>query len=254
MSWKRLTTKVPDPLRILSWVLIAWCAITGVSAAPPSTNAPASAAPTPKPSVHVRKFKALDADNHNILLNRPGMVTLVVGTSEDSQDAARAAGKAMYPFQGRPDFQLIVVVDLRGSIATWVPSVVIGRMRSSLDQEAIELKPYYLKNGNKSNPRNTSYVVPDFSGNVCPQLGWTEGSDSLRGILFGPDGREIERWDKVEDMSKLQSDVRAAIEVQVDAEQAKLAAAAKTPGSKLLHPVFQHPPIVPYTPLTPTSE
>ncbi len=234
-------------------VVFASCVIAKVSGAP-ATNAPA-APPAPAALSHVRKLRALDADNHNILLNRPGSITLLIGTSEDSQEGARQAGKAVYPFRGRPDFQLIVVVDLRDSLATWVPSIVIAKMRSSLDQEAVDLKPYYLKNGNKSNPRTSTYVIPDFTGTVCPQLGWTKTSDDLRGILFGIDGREIERWDKIDDMAKLQSDVsHDALDAQVDIEEAKLAAAAKTPGSKLLQPVYQHPPLVPYTPWPAKSE
>jgi hypothetical protein len=216
------------------------------------TNAPSALVTHTAASISappIRKFRAVDADNHNILLNHPGVITVLLGTSEDSQDAARAAGKAMYPLQGRPDFQLIVVVDLRDSIATWVPSVVVGQMRSNLDSEAIQLKPYFLKNGNKSNPRNTSYVIPDFNGAICPQLGWTESSDNLRGILFGADGREIERWDKIEDMMKLQTDVRAAIQALIDADKAKAAVAAKTQGSKLLQPTTQHPPLLPPMPL-----
>ena len=199
---------------------------------------------------HVRKFRAVDADNHYILLNRPGAITLLLGTSEDSQDAAREAGKAMYPLQGRPDFQLIVVVDLRDSLATWMPAVVLAKMRSNLDDEAIELKPYFLKNGNKSNPRNTSYVIPDFGGTICPQLGWTGGADHLRGILFGMDGREIQRWDKIDDMAKLQTDVRAAIQALIDADQVKAVAAAKNQGTKLLQPQAPHPPLLPPAPLT----
>jgi hypothetical protein len=216
-----------------------------------STNPPVGPAIHPVASTaHPRKFKALDADNHVVVLNHPGLVTVVLGTSEDSQDAARAAGKVMYPLQGRPDFQLIVVVDLRGSIATWVPSVVLGRMRSSLDEEAIELKPYFLKNGNKSNPRTTSYVVPDFSGTICPQLGWTESSDDLRGILFGVDGREVLRWDKIDDMGKLQTDTRAVIQGLIDADKAKAAAAAKTQGTKLIQPSSAHPAMLPPAPIS----
>jgi hypothetical protein len=214
---------------------------------------PAVAPEVHPPVPHVRKIKATDADDHSILINRPGLVTVVLGTSEDSQDAARAAGKVMYPLQGRPDFQLIVVVDLRNSIATWVPSVVLGRMRSSLDGEAVELKPYFLKNGNKSNPRFSSYVVPDFSGTVCPQLGWTDGSDDLRGILFGVDGREITRWDKIDDMGKLQSDTRAAIQALIDADKAKAAAIPKIQGSKLIQQPPQHPPMLPAMPIPPPS-
>ncbi len=205
--------------------------------------------PPPALSPHAHRIRVLDADNHNILVNRPGMITVVVGTSEDSQDAAREAGKAMYPFQGRPDFALVVVVDLRDSIAGWVPSVVISRMKASLEGEAVELKPYFLKNGNKANPRSSCHVVPDFSGTVFPQLGWGNKSDDLRIVIFGVDGRELERIDKVDDMAKLQDDVKNAIQAQVNVEQARFAAAAKTPGSKILQPVLQHPPIVPFTPV-----
>ena len=197
----------------------------------------------------MKKFKGTDADNHQVLINRPGVVTVCLGTNEDSQDAARAAGKVMYPLQGRPDFQLMVVVDLRDSIATWAPSIVLNRMRASLDAEAIELKPYFLKNGNKTNPRFSSHVIPDFSGTICPQLGWPDGSDTLRGILFGVDGREIMRWDKIDDMAKFQSDTRAAIQALIDADKEKAVIAAKTQGTKLIQPTTAHPPLLPPAPI-----
>ena len=213
--------------------------------APAQTNAPPvhPAASTARPPL--RKFKAIDADNRTILLNRPGLITLVLGTNEDSQDAARAAGTAMYPLRGRSDFQLIVIVDLRDSIATWVPSLVLAKMRANLDQEALELKPYFLKNGNKSDPRKSSSVIPDFSGTICPQLGWAGGSSALRGILFGADGREIQRWDKINDMAKLQTDVRTALQAFIDADKAKAAAAARSQGSKLIQPPAPHLPLPP---------
>jgi hypothetical protein len=238
-------------LLAMALLVFAFASSTEAQTNAPTVQAthPVAATPAPLP----RKIKAIDADNRNILLNRPGVVTVVLGTNEDTQDAARAAGKAIYPFQGRPDFQLIVVVDLRDSIATWAPSIVLSRMRASLDGEAIELKPYFLKNGNKGNPRKTSVVIPDFSGTVCPQLGWPGGADDLRGILFGVDGREIKRWDKITDMTKLDTDVRAAIQALIDADKAKAAAAAKTQGSKLLQPSTQHPPLLPAMPQQPTD-
>ena len=191
------------------------------------------------------KFKAVDADNHTVLINKPGFITLVIGTNEDTQDAARAAGNVMHPFQGRHDFQLVVVVDLRGSMAAWVPSVVTAQMRSNLDQEAVELKPFYLKNGNKGNPRNNACVIPDFHGTICPQLDWPANPEDLRGILFGGDGRELKRWDKLTDFTALQNDVRAAIAALDEASLAKAAAAAKTQGTKLVQPPSPPPPLPP---------
>ena len=180
----------------------------------------------------VPEIKAIDADNHKIILNKVGKVTVVIGTSEDSQDAARRAGRAMYPFQGLPDFQLIVVVDLRDSFAAWVPSVVIDRMRNSLNEEAIELKPYYLKNGNKENPRRFCHVVPDFKGTIMPQLNWAGTPDELHAIIYGADGREIQRWENVDSMDKLQADVRTALVALEKANQAH----AMVSGPKSLAP------------------
>ena len=93
----------------------------------------------------------------------------------------------------------------------WVPSVVISHMRRSLDQEAVELKPYYLKNGNKENPRRFCHVVPDFKGTIVPQLNWSGTPDELHAIVFGVDGRELEKVENVDNMTKFQSDVRAAL-------------------------------------------
>ena len=224
------------------------------AAASASTDpAPASATSDATPA---RKLHAVDADSHNVVLNRPGVISVIVGTNEDSQDAARAAGRAMYPFQGRPDFALLVVVDLRHSIASWVPSMVISRMKVSLDQEAFELKPYYLKNGNHNNPRPNTHVIPDFTGTICPQLAWKEGDDKLRVIIFGVDGREVERLDGLEaaDMTKVQEEVRKAIKAQVDLEQAKIAAADKPQQPWRPKPVLQHPPLNPYTPFSTKSD
>jgi hypothetical protein len=190
-----------------------------------------SAAPSPRPIASgpqtvlsapaqvSTELRAVDADSRNVLLNRPGKITLIIGTNQESQDGARAAGRAMYPFQGLPNFRLIVIADVRDSMATWVPSIVTSRMRVSLDHEAFELKPYFLKNGNTSDPRKFTCAIADFTGTICPQLGWTKPSPHLRGILFGTEGHELERWDNLTDMMALQNDVQKAIHESVVSPQ-----------------------------------
>jgi hypothetical protein len=198
-----------------------------------------------------RKIRAVDADNHNILFNKPGVVTLVIGTSEDSQDAAREAGVTVYPFQGRTDFQLIVAVDLHDSIATWAPSIAISRMKSSLDGEAVELKPYFVKNGNRGNPRSSCHVVPDFKGTLFAQLGWPESSSDLRAVIFGSDGKEYKRFDKVDNMNVLFNTVRSAISDYVELRRAHAAAAPPVPGTRSTALGPNLPPLPPPMPVGP---
>jgi hypothetical protein len=234
MFWRRLMN-----IRLsLAAILLFAAALAGagrVAAAAP----PAGAVPV------TRKIKAVDADNHTIVVNKPGLITLLLGTSQDSQDAARQAGQTVNSLRGRPDFQLIVVVDLRGSLATWVPSIVLNQMRANLDQEAVLLRPYYLKNGNKSNPRASSYVIADFNGSICPQLGWPDNSEDLRGILFGADGHEIKRWPKIEKMDDMLADVWAAVQALDDAKKARAAEQARTQGSKIVQPPTPPRPLPP---------
>ena len=209
-------------------IVVLGCFFSGPVSAQDSSESNAVASPPATPVA--LKIKGVDADNHTVVINKPGVVTLLLGTSEDSGDAARVAGKAMYPFQGRLDFQLMVIVDLRDSIASWVPSIVLDKMRSNLDSEAIELKPYYLKNNNKGNPRESSHVFADFNGSIFPQFGWPDSSENLRGILFGGNGLEIKRWSKIQNMTELQNDVRMEIEA-LDATKTGKVQPHKLPGT-----------------------
>jgi hypothetical protein len=62
------------------------------------------------------------------------------------------------------------------------------------------------------------------------------------------DGRQITRWDKIDDMAKLQADTRAAIQALIDAEKARSATMVKTQGTKLIQPSSPHPPLLPSMP------
>jgi hypothetical protein len=229
----------PERLR-LAWLVLCWCA--GASLATAITLHFPPAAP--------RHIKAVDADGHILLLNRSGVVTALIGTSEDSQDAAREAGVALHPFQGRNDFQLIVAVDLRGSMATWAPSIATSRMRSSLDDEAVELKPFFLKNGNRSNPRGSCHVVPDFDGKLFTELGWPQSSSTLRAIVYGANGREYQRFDQLTNMDLLYNAVRGAIADYIEVRKVRVAAA---PATSATRPSALSPPSPPLPPAKPVA-
>jgi hypothetical protein len=236
--------RLPNRSRFTALVVFAALIVAGTAMAQQPVQPTQTVPVAPKTPVPPRKaIKGVDADNHLIIVNKPGKVSLVLGTNESSQNGARSAGLAMYPLQGRADFQLVVVVDLRDSIATWMPAVVLSRMRSNLDHEAADLKPYYLKNGNKGNPRDNAHVIPDFGGTICPQLGWPETSDNLRAILYNVDGREIKRWDNLTDMNAMETDVRAAIQALIDQDQAHVLEAKKA--SRPMQPPSLHPPMLP---------
>jgi hypothetical protein len=235
--WSKKWTK-PEQSRV-ALLAACWVAATGLAVGF-SLHGPGAA----------RHIKAVDADGHIRVLNRTGVVTALIGTSESSQDAARDAGVAMHPFQGRNDFQLIVAVDLRGSMANWAPSIARSRMRSSLDDEAVELKPFFLKNGNRSNPRGSCHVVPDFDGKLFTELGWPETSGTLRGIVYGANGREYQRFDQLTNLNLFYNSVRSAISDYIDVRKTREAAA---PPLSATRPSALSPPTPPLPPAKPVG-
>lgn len=158
-------------------------------------------------------ISATDADGRPVVLNAPGKVTAVISSSPETQDQTRAAGRVLDVYRGRADFQLVIVVDLRGSFAGIVPGIVKGRMRDELDKEAVRLTPAYRANGNAKNPRPDMESVPDFDGTVSKPLGWAETPGKLRVVLFGPDGIKIAHWDdlKPADYPKLHAAATRAL-------------------------------------------
>ena len=129
--------------------------------------------------------------------------------------------------------------------------MAISRMKSSLDGEAVELKPYFLKNGNRGNPRSSCRVVPDFKGTLFAQLGWPQSSSDLRAVIFGSDGKEYKRFDKVDNMNLLFNTVRSAISDYVALRRAHAAAAPPVPGTRSTALGPNLPPLPPPLPAGP---
>jgi hypothetical protein len=139
-------------------------------------------------------IQAISADGDEIVLNAPGTVTVVMNSSSTLQQRTRDTGKALYEFQGRKDFRVIVVVDLRGSMANLAKGYATRRIREDLDEEAKRVKPFFEKNGNFENPRPRFSAFADFKGDLCRQLGWEKYETKMRVIIFDQRGEEHRRW------------------------------------------------------------
>ena len=103
-----------------------------------------------------------NCDGKMTVLNPAGQFTVVLASSQPLADTTREFGKALYPWQGLEDFRLIVVVDLRKSLGSFVRTWTTGRMKADLDEEALALQPWFQARGNTNNPRKYLTAIPDF--------------------------------------------------------------------------------------------
>jgi hypothetical protein len=157
-------------------------------------------------------LEAIDADGRMVALNPPNQVTVIISSSQTTQTQTRAAGKSLDEFQGLPDFRIIIVTDLRGSLAGLVPSYVKRKMQSDLTKEAKRIQPFYLKNGSSRNPRLDVSAIPDHTGAVCTPLGIAAPLGTLWVIVYGRKGEVFRRWDDLKNYAELQQAVMAALQ------------------------------------------
>ena len=132
-----------------------------------------------------------NCDGKMTVLNPAGQYTVVLASSQPLADTTREFGKALYPWQGLEDFRLIVVVDLRKSLGSFVRTWTTGRMKADLDEEAIALGPWFRARGNTNNPRKHLTAVPDFDGKATEALGWGSDDRVMKAKIFGKDGEMV---------------------------------------------------------------
>lgn len=132
-----------------------------------------------------------NCDGKLTILNPKNQITVVMASSQPLADTTREFGRAVYPWQGLEDFRLIVVVDLRKSLGSFVRGWTKGKMKADLDEEAITLKPWFLARGNTNNPRPYLCAIPDFDGKATEALGWGEDDEVMKVKIFGKDGEPI---------------------------------------------------------------
>jgi hypothetical protein len=152
-----------------------------------------------------------DADGVQRRLDTPGRVTAVIYSNPQIQEWTRQAGQALDEFQGRPDFRIVVIVDLRGTMADWAPGYTVRRMKRDLDAEARRVAPFYAKNGNSADPRPELSAVPDFKGEASVGVGWNKPGALRRVIVFGKDGAEVHREENQSDLAAWRAAVAEAL-------------------------------------------
>jgi len=140
-----------------------------------------------------------DCDGKVVQLNPAGKITVVMASSQPLADTTREFGRAVYGWQGRKEFRVIVVVDLRKSLGTLFKSWTVGKMKADLDEEAERLVPWYRANKNPENPRGDLCGIPDFDGKATDSLGWSSDEKKMKVTIFGKNGDVI--WSEMDAVS-----------------------------------------------------
>ncbi|QSR83982.1 hypothetical protein [Methylacidimicrobium sp. B4] len=167
----------------------------GIGAAAPRTNVP---------------IAARDAFGREVVLNAPGYVTVVLSSTEKTQQATRRAAGALDHFQTTPGFRLIVLVDLHGSVAAWMPGFVSRRMQEDLRREAARMQMLSAKDTSHPGWHPFVCAIPDFNGRTVRSLGWRADRGRLRATVYDRYGMELARWQNLE--PKEYSAVEALVE------------------------------------------
>jgi len=136
-----------------------------------------------------------DCDGKVVELNPADRITVVLASSQPLADTTREFGRALYGWQGRKEFRVIVVVDLRKSLGTLFKGWTVGKMKADLDEEAETLIPWYRANKNPNNPRPDLCGIADFDGKVTESLGWGSDDTKMKVSIFGKDRNVV--WSNV---------------------------------------------------------
>jgi hypothetical protein len=149
-----------------------------------------------------------DCDGRVVELNPTNKIMVVMASSQPLADTTREFGRALYGWQGREEFRVIVVVDLRKSLGTLFKGWTLGKMKADLDEEAERLVPWYRANKNPRNPRGDLCGIADFDGYVTDSLEWGSDEKKMKVMIFGKNGDVI--WSEMDASSPkaMQAEVR----------------------------------------------
>lgn len=137
-----------------------------------------------------------DCDGKVVEFDPQGRITVVLASSQSLADTTREFGRALYGWQGRREFRVIVVVDLRKSLGTLFKGWTVGKMKADLDEEAERLIPWYRANQNPNNPRPDLCGIADFDGYVTNSLEWGSDEKKMKVMIIGKNGDVI--WSEMD--------------------------------------------------------
>ena len=133
----------------------------------------------------------INCDGQPFQLNPKGKIMILLASSQPLADTTREFGSSLYGWQGRDGFRVTVVVDLRKSLGTLFKGWTLGTMKANLDEEGMQIQPWYRANGNSGNPRADLCAIADFDGKVTDALGWGNDENKMKVTIFGKDGEKI---------------------------------------------------------------
>ena len=133
----------------------------------------------------------INCDGQPFQLNPKGKIMILLASSQPLADTTREFGSSLYGWQGRDGFRVTVVVDLRKSLGTLFKGWTLGTMKANLDEEGMQIQPWYRANGNSRNPRADLCAIADFDGKVTDALGWGNDENKMKVTIYGRDGEKI---------------------------------------------------------------
>ena len=152
-----------------------------------------------------------DCDGKVVELNPTDRITVVLASSQPLADTTREFGRALYGWQGRKEFRVIVVVDLRKSLGTLFKGWTVGKMKADLDEEAERLIPWYRANKNPNNPRPDLCGIADFDGYVTESLEWGSDEKKMKVMIIGKEGDVIWQAIDISSPKAMQAEVKKLI-------------------------------------------
>ena len=149
-----------------------------------------------------------NCDGKDVELNPADRITVVLASSQPLADTTREFGRALYGWQGRKEFRVIVVVDLRRSLGTLFKGWTVGKMKADLDEEGERLIPWYRANKNLGNPRGDLCGIADFDGKATDSLGWGSDEKKMKVTIFGKTGDVVWSEMAADSPKAMQTEVR----------------------------------------------